>query len=269
MYLLIGAIISVILTIPSYWWFSFDKISPWYSFILIPICITYFIIYINIYWVYLLIHIHKYKGKQFVGKVSTYNLSHVRSLSSFLVLLQGLFVKRKGFKDITKEPGLILFNHVSDYDAWVLYKLIRGRYALVGKKALLKIPVIGSLSSSIGTLYASDEKEENMLMVDQAVNYITEQKTSVVIAPEGTRDFTGEIRPFKHGGFNIALRCKCPITLVAFTNMQEAAKKKRKKFIKINVEVFDKIMHEEYENMSAGELAELCEKKYKKFLGQL
>ena len=106
MYLLIGAIISLILTVPSYWWFSFDKISPWYSFILIPICITYFVIYINIYWVYLLIHIHKYKGKQFVGKVSTYNLSHVRSLSSFLVLLQGLFIKRKGFKDIAKELGL-------------------------------------------------------------------------------------------------------------------------------------------------------------------
>ena len=216
-----------------------------------------------------MIHIHKYKGKQFVNKVSTYNLSHVRSLSSFLVLLQGLFVKRKGFKDVVKEPGLVLFNHISDYDAWVLYKLIRGRYALVGKKALLKIPVIGSLSSSIGTLYASDEKEENMMMVDQAINYITKQQTSVVIAPEGTRNFTGEIRPFKHGGFNIALRCKCPITLVAFTNMQEAAKKKRKKFIKINVEVFDNIMPEEYENMSAGELAELCEKKYKNFLGQL
>ncbi len=269
MYLLIGAIISIVLTIPSYWWFSFNKISPWYSFFLILVCITYFIIYLNIYWAYLLIHIHKYKGKQFVNKVSLYNLSHVRSLSGFLVLLQGLFIKAKGFKGITNEPSLILFNHISDYDAWVLYKLMHGKYALVGKKALLKINVIGSLSSSIGTLYASDVKEENIMMVDQAVNYITKQQTSVVIAPEGTRNFTGEIRPFKHGGFNIAIRSKCPISLVAFKNMQEATKKKRKKFLRIKVEVFDKILPEQYENMTAGELAELCEKKYKEYLGQL
>ena len=269
MYLLIGAIISIVLTIPSYWWFSFNKINPWYSFFLILVCITYFIIYLNIYWVWLMIHINRYKGKQFVNKVSVFNLSHARSLSAFLVLINGLFFKAKGFKNLTKEPSLILFNHISDYDAWALYKLIHGRYALVGKKALLKISVIGSLSSSIGTLYASDVKEENMMMVDQAVRYITEQQTSVVIAPEGTRNFTGEIRPFKHGGFNIALRSKCPIKLIAFKNMQEATKKKRKKFIKVEVEVFDEIRPEQYENMTAAELAELCEKKYKEFLGQL
>ena len=269
MYILIGAIISALLTIPSYWWFSFNKISPWYSFFLILVCITYFIIYLNIYWAWYLIHIHKYKGKQFVGKVNLFNLSHVRSLAAFLVLLQGMFVKAKGFKGVPEKPSLILFNHISDYDPWVIYKKMRGRYALVGKKALLKINVIGSLSSSIGTLYASDVKEENMMMVDQAVKYITEQETSVVIAPEGTRNFTGEIRPFKHGGFNIALRSKCPIVLIGFSNMQEATKKKRKKFLKIKVEVFDTIQPEVYENMTAGELAELCEKKYKEFLGQL
>ena len=107
------------------------------------------------------------------------------------------------------------------------------------------------------------------MMVDQAVRYITEQQTSVVIAPEGTRNFTGEIRPFKHGGFNIALQSKCPIKLIAFKNMQEATKKKRKTFIKVQVEVFDEIRPEQYENMTAAELAELCEKKYKEFLGQL
>lgn len=269
MYLLIGAIIAVIFTIPSYWWFSFDKISPWYSFILIAICVTYFIIYINIYWVILLIQIHKYKGKQFVNKVSLFNLSHVRSLSAFLVLLNGLFVKKKGFKGVPKQPSLILFNHISDYDPWVIYKVMHGRYALIGKKALLKIPVIGSLASSVGTLYVSDVKEENNMMIDQAVKYIAEQETSVVIAPEGTRNFTGEIRPFKHGGFNIALRSKCPIVLIGFKNMQDALKKKRKKFLKVRVEVFDEIKPEEYENMTAGELAEYCENKYKEYLGQL
>lgn len=269
MYLVIGAILSAILTIPSYWWFSFDKISPWYSFFLILICFTYYIIYLNIYWAWLIIHVHKYKGKQYVGKVSLFNLSHVRSLAGFLVSLQGLIIKRKGFKNIPKEPSLILFNHISDYDPWVLYKLLRGRYALVGKTALLKIKVIGDLASSIGTLYVGKDRDENDKMIDQAVKYITEGNTSVVIAPEGTRNFTGEIKPFKHGGFHIATRSKCPIVLVGFQNMQDALKEKRKKILRIKVEVFDIIKPEEYENMSAAEVAELCEKKYKTYLGQL
>ena len=269
MYIFIGAIISVLLTVPSYWWFSFNKYSPWYSFLLIVVCITYFIVYLNVYWVWYLIHIHKFKGKQFDNKVNMFNLSHIRSLSSFLIFLQGMFVKAKGFKGVPQEPSLILFNHISDYDPWVIYKVMRGRYAMVGKKALLKINVIGSMASSVGTLYVSDIKEENNKMIDQAVDYITNQETSVVIAPEGTRNFTGEIRPFKHGGFNIALRSKCPIVLIGFSNMQDALKAKRKKFLKIKVEVFDTIKPEQYENMTAGELAEYCEKKYKEYLGQL
>lgn len=268
MYIVLGLILALPLTVGSYWWFSFDKISPWYSFFLILIYITWVIIYFNIYWAWLIIHTHKYKNRQYVGKVSLFNLSHIRSLAAFLVVLQGLIIKKKGFENIPKEPSLILFNHISDYDPWVLYKLIKGRYAMVGKKDLLKIKVIGALASSVGTLYVGD-KEDNITMIDMATSYIKEKETSVVIAPEGTRNFTGELKPFKHGGFNIAIRSQCPIVLVGFTNMQDALKKHRKKILKIQVEVFDIIKPEEYMNMSAKEVAELCENKYKSYLGQL
>ena len=98
-----------------------------------------------------------------------------------------------------KEASFIIFNHISDYDPWVLYKIMRGRYSFVGKYALRKIPMVRCMASSIGTLYVDDHNPElNRKMVDNAVTYITEKDTSVALAPEGTRNTTGKIMPFKH-----------------------------------------------------------------------
>lgn len=196
-------------------------------------------------------------------------LTNVRWVAEFILFINGIIVKKKGFKKPVKEPGLILFNHISDYDPWGIYQILKGRYAFVGKKALTGIPMVKAMASSIGTLYVDNgNKELNNAMVDKAIRYITKQDTSVVIAPEGTRNFTGQLLPFKHGGFHIALQSKCPIYLIGIKNMENALKKKKLQFVKVEFELFGVIRPEEYENMSAGQLANLAESKYRIFLGQ-
>ncbi len=266
--LLVGIIISIPASILTYWGFGLFNQSPWYLFLLVVMFITYLVIYINIYWIFLLIIVGPYKNKPRPGKVNKFALANIRFLSGFLVPLQGIHTRKKNFNLIPKEPSLILFNHVSDFDAWALYAKMKGTYAMVGKKALTKIPVVRCLANSIGTLYVDKDPETNFQMVDDAVDYITNKQTSVVIAPEGTRNFTGQIREFKHGGFNIALRSKCPITFICFKNMEAALKKHTFKVAKVDIEVFDVVKPEEYEGMTAGQLAEYCEKKYKDYLGQ-
>ena len=168
-----------------------------------------------------------------------------------------------------KKPCLIIFNHVSDFDPWIMFKVMGGRYAFVGKYALRNIPMVRSLASSIGTLYVDNNNSElNRKMVDDAVEYITNKNTSVAIAPEGTRNTTGRLLPFKHGGFNIATRSKCPIALVGFKGMNEALRKEKGRLSKVQVELFDVIQPEEYKEKTAGELATLCENKYMKYFGE-
>ena len=270
MIIFMGLLISIGASIGTYFGFGFQNRELYYLTLLIPFIITYFVIYLNIYWAIFLIGIAKYRNKEFVGKVNFYHLYNVRMLSSFVLTINGVSVRKvKGTKWGDK-PGLYLFNHVSDYDPWALYKIMGFRYAFVGKKALRNIPMVRCLASSIGTLYVDNGDEKlNKEMVDHAVEYITNKETSVVIAPEGTRNFTGQILPFKHGGFHIALRSKCPIYLVGINGMEKTIGKKSLKRVHVKVEMFDTITYEQYEGKSAGQIANMCEQKYREYFKQV
>ena len=265
-----GTIISIGASLGVYFGCGFHNMELYYLALLIPFFITAFIIYLNIYWLIFLIGIAKYRNKEFVGTVNFYHLYNVRMLSSFVLTINGVSIRRRGNKKWPSKPGLYLFNHVSDYDPWALYKVMGFRYAFVGKKALRGIPMVRCLASSIGTLYVDNGDEAlNRAMVDNAVEYITKKDTSVVIAPEGTRNFSGEIKPFKHGGFHIAIRSKCPIYLIGIDGMGKTIHKKSIKRVKVYVEHFDTIESEQYEGKTAGEIASICEKKYREYFKQV
>ena len=270
MIILFGLIISIGASIGTYYGFGFFDRSLWFLFLLIPFIITYFVLYLNIYWLIVLIGIRKYRELEYPRKVNLYHLFNVRMVASFVLSINGISVHKIGNKKWPKEPGLYIFNHVSDYDAWALYKIMKGRYAFVGKKALRNIVMVRSLASSIGTLYVENGNMElNKLMSEYAVDYIQNKNTSVVISPEGTRSFTGEILPFKHGGFHIAKQCDCPIFLIGIHGMEKAVKKSKMKIVRSNIELFDTVSPEQYKDLSAGEIAKMCEEKYRKYFNQL
>ena len=269
MLILAGLILSIGASLGTYFGFGFHNMSLWYLFLLIPFVVTYFVIYLNIYWGLVLIRIHKYKEIEFPGKVDKLNLLNVRLVSSFILTLRLIFIRKKNFKTKGLKPGLYLFNHITDYDPWAIYKIMGGRYALVGKKALRGIPMVRQLASSIGTLYVDNgDKELNEKFVTNAVDYITNKDTSVVVAPEGTRSFNGKLNPFKHGCFHIAKDCKCPIYFIGFKGMEKASNKSSLKPALVQIELFGKLEPNEYEGKSAGEIALMCEEKYRQYLGQ-
>lgn len=269
MLILVGLLISIGASLGTYFGFGFHNMSLWYLLLLLVFLITYFVLYLNVYWLLVLIRIFKYRKIEFPGKVDKLNLFNVRLVSSFVLTLNGIFIKKKNFVTKDKPAGLYLFNHITDYDPWAIYKVMHGKYALVGKKALRGIPMIRALASSIGTLYVDNgDIELNKLMVEHAKEYITEKDTSVVVAPEGTRSFDGKIREFKHGCFHIAKECKCPIYFIGFKGMEKATHKSKLKAVRVQIELFGELQPEEYKDLSAGEIALLCEKKYRDYLGQ-
>ena len=268
MFFFIVLSIAIGLSVLTYYLLGFFNQSLWYLFLLAAFIVGYGLLLFGLYWAILLLAAHPYKNKE-TKKVNMFFLFNIRLLASLVLLTNMVFVRRKYFKSIPKEPGLILFNHVSNYDFMTLYRTMWGRYAFIGKKELMKAKPTGSLACAAGTLFVDrSNPESGRVLVDDAVEYITKKKTSVLIAPEGTRSRTGVIAPFKHGGFHIALRSKCPITLICLKDMEKASQRRHMRPVKVTLVVIGTIKPEEYEGMTAGELAELCENKYKEFLNQ-
>ena len=269
MFFFIVLFLATGLSVLTYYLLGLFSQSLWYLFLLAALIVGYGLLVFGLYWLILILAAHPYKNKE-TKKVNMFFLFNIRLLASLVLFTNMVFVRRKNFKSIPKEPKLILFNHVSNYDFMTLYRTMWGRYAFIGKKELMKSKVTGSLTSACGTLFVDrSNPESGRIMVDNAVDYITNKKTSVCIAPEGTRSHNGLIAPFKHGGFHIALRSKCPITLICLKDMEKASQRKHMRPVKVTLVVLETIRPEEYEGMTAGELAELCENKYKKFLNQL
>ena len=263
----IVSIITIALSVLTYWAVGLFNQSPWYLFLLLAFAVGYSIIILNVYWIVIILLSSRYKGKK-TYKVNRFFLYNARLIMSFVLGVRNIDIKKVNYHS-PKEPSLVLFNHVTDYDPWALYRITKGRYTFVAKASLQNVSVIGPFSNAIGTLYVDrNNRESSYEMVDHAVEYITEKNTSVFIAPEGTRSFTGQINPFKHGGFNIAIRSHCPIMFVGFKGMEKATDKPMSKRCRVTVEVFKTIRYEDYKNMTAGELAEYCEKEYRKYLGQ-
>ncbi len=127
-------------------------------------------------------------------------------------LFTPMFVKVSGKENIKKgESYVIVANHQSQYDIFLLYGWVGVDFRWIMKKELRKAPFIGYASAKVGHIFLDRSSPR------AAVESIEESKkqlvngTSVVIFPEGTRSRDGRLRKFKKGAFNIARQLELPI----------------------------------------------------------
>ena len=67
-----------------------------------------------------------------------------------------------------------------------------------------------------------------MQVIRAQVDRVKRTKSKIVIAPEGTRNDSGTLLPFKAGGFRIAIENQLPIlpcVLSPYTSFQDSKKK--------------------------------------------
>jgi 1-acyl-sn-glycerol-3-phosphate acyltransferase len=104
------------------------------------------------------------------------------------------------------EVFVVMSNHQSVYDIPVIFQALPLRLRMVAKQELFRVPVWGRAMRYAGfvSIDRSDrERAKESLRV--AKQKMQNEGTSIWIAPEGTRSRTGELGPFKSGGFHLAL----------------------------------------------------------------
>jgi 1-acyl-sn-glycerol-3-phosphate acyltransferase len=112
------------------------------------------------------------------------------------------------------DPGqsyVIVCNHQSQYDIFVLYGWLGIDFKWIMKQELRNIPVIGVACEKLGHIYVDrSNREAALAAIEKAKSRLTDG-TSVLFFPEGTRSRDGRLKKFKRGAFHLAIDLQLPL----------------------------------------------------------
>ena len=133
----------------------------------------------------------------------------------------GIRVHVDGLENIPRTGACVFIaNHVSNLDPLAFIPTIPSRVAIMIKQELMKIPILatGMRAAQFVPVNRSD-REAAAASVALAVKELKEG-TSFVIFAEGTRSPDGRLRPFKRGGFTMAIEAGVPVVPVSIAGTQ-------------------------------------------------
>jgi len=109
------------------------------------------------------------------------------------------------------QPCVYLANHRSNMDVPVLCGLFPPGTVIIGKRAVLRIPLLGFIFKRGRNIDIDrSNKIDSYKGIGKAEKAITEEKLSVWVFPEGTRNF-GTMKKFKKGAFHMARNTGVPL----------------------------------------------------------
>jgi 1-acyl-sn-glycerol-3-phosphate acyltransferase len=144
----------------------------------------------------------------------------------WIARIAGLRTRVEGLENIP--PGTCLFaaNHTSNADAPAIVGAIPRRIAILAKKSLFAIPIVGTafrLAQFVPVDRAHPERAA--ASIDVAAERM-KRGVSFLIYPEGTRSPDGRLLPFRRGAFVLAIKAGVPVVPVACSGAHRVIPKK-------------------------------------------
>lgn len=154
-----------------------------------------------------------------------------------------------GKDKIPDEPVLFVGNHRSYFDILVSHNSIDQPVGFIAKKEMEKFPFLNKYMKDIGCLFIDrDNIKQGLEIINKGTERI-KNGHSMVLFPEGHRNQTDGLLPFKEGGYKMAEKAKCaivPMVLTGTDNMMESNPHKKIKKGKVVIEFLDPIYPTEY-----------------------
>jgi 1-acyl-sn-glycerol-3-phosphate acyltransferase len=145
----------------------------------------------------------------------------MRSWAHSLVRLYNVDVEIDGLEHVDPQrPVIYMPNHASMVDIVVLIHSLPVDLRFIFKKSLLYVPVLGQAIHFMGMVPID---RSNMHKATESLRNAGRQiraGSHVLIFPEGTRTRTGNLLPFKKGGFYLAIQEKIDIVPISINNSQ-------------------------------------------------
>lgn len=159
-----------------------------------------------------------------------------------ILIVSRIKVSVKWPADIDRSKSYIyMSNHQSNFDIPVLLGHLKVQFRWLAKMELFKIPIFGHAMRKAGYISIDRNKRESAFKSLKNAARKIKSGVSVLIFPEGTRSRDGKIRPFKKGGFIMAIDSGAPIVPIVISGTRSIMTKGS---IKINPGKVSVVVHQ-------------------------
>ena len=142
--------------------------------------------------------------------------------------LAGIRLRVHGREHMLAAGTVYVCNHSSNVEAPAVFLALRDRFPRVRvlyKAELRKLPVLVWVFDVAGFVpLERGNRDQSWPAVDRAAEALR-RGYSFFIFPEGTRSHSGDLLPFKKGGFVMALKAHAPVVPVAVAGGRRAMRK--------------------------------------------
>lgn len=160
---------------------------------------------------------------RFNQKAKDYScLRMVQTAFKLMLKVAGVRLTVFGEENVPKDQAVLYIgNHRSYFDILLTYSRCPGLTGYVAKVEMLRYWFLRDWMKALYCLFL-DRKDikAGLKTILQGIEYI-KRGISICIFPEGTRNRTDEMLPFKEGSMKIAEKTGCPIIPMAITNSAE------------------------------------------------
>lgn len=168
-------------------------------------------------------------------------------------------------------PGFVMVaNHQSNYDLFLLGGIVPPRTVAVGKKSLGLIPLFGQLFWLGGNILVNRENaREARRSLQLTSKTLRDRSTSIWIFPEGTRNGTDELLPFKKGAFHMAIDAGVPIVPVCISRYRRTLRLGRWRSGQVRVRALAPIATQGLTHKDTAELLQRCRAQMQQTIDEL
>ena len=191
----------------------------------------------------------------FLSKNTTFQI--VRFLFAILIKIMGIKLVVKGLENIDfNKTYLIMGNHQSLFDAFVIPAAIPICFTCVGAAHYFKMPVWGYLFRKWGCIPIQRDNLNSAISSLEHARKVLMSGMSIVILPEGSRTLTGKMASFKKGPFHLAKGAKSDILPFFISGVFDYNQKSSMILRpgKVIMNIGKSISYNEFKNLSIEEL---------------
>jgi 1-acyl-sn-glycerol-3-phosphate acyltransferase len=147
----------------------------------------------------------------------------------WIVAACGMQVEVEGLEKIDRTGSYVLIsNHLSNFDIFVILAALPLTIRFVAKKELLRVPIFGqALALSNHIVIDRSDSEGAIARINAHVAEHGGESFCILFFAEGTRSPDGKVHPFKRGGVSLAIRTGLPIVPMSVSGTRKFLPKGR------------------------------------------